>query len=158
NRRTFLRAAGGSGLALPFLRALPGYGQTDQKRFLILAFTGNGVVRHTWGADKNGDGAGNITMRKAFSAALTPYKDYITIVNGLRNKSADDIGGTHEGGMESIWTGGKGASIDQILGPKLGGVRPTLEFRVMSNEDETTRTRNNRMIFDAAGTPIDPRE
>jgi hypothetical protein len=158
NRRRFLRAAGGSALALPFLRSLPGYGQTSAKRYLILAFTGNGVVRHTWGADKVDDTPGNITMRKAFNAALTPYKDYITIVNGLRNKEADDIGGTHEGGMESIWTGGKGPSIDQIVGPMLGGVRPTLEFRVMSNEDETTRTRNNRMIFSGPGVPIDPRE
>ncbi len=158
NRRKFLAAAGGSALALPFLRALPGYGQTDTKRFLILCFSGNGVVRHTWGAKKLGPERGNIMMNQAFNAALTPYKDYITIVNGLRNKSADDIGGTHEGGMESLWSGGKGPSIDQIVGPMLGGVRPTLEFRVMTNEDETNRTRNNRMIFDGAGVPIDPRE
>jgi len=157
-RRRFLAAAGGSALALPFLRALPGYGQTDTKRFLILAFSGNGVVRHTWGAEKLGPERGNIMLHQSFSTALAPYKDYLTIVNGLRNKSADDIGGTHEGGMESLWTGGKGPSIDQIVGPVLGGVRPTLEFRVMTNEDETNRTRNNRMIFDASGVPIDPRE
>jgi hypothetical protein len=157
-RRKFLAAAGGSALTLPFLRALPGYGQTDPKRFLILAFSGNGVVRHTWGAEKLGPERGNIMLHQSFQTALDPYKEYITIVNGLRNKSADDIGGTHEGGMESLWTGGKGPSIDQIVGPKLGGVRPTLEFRVMTNEDETNRTRNNRMIFDGAGVPIDPRE
>src|SRR5262245_2056524 len=140
SRRKFLAAAGGSALALPFLRALPGYGQTDTKRFLILAFTGNGVVRHTWGAKQIGPERGNIVMNQSFNVALTPYKDYITIVNGLRNKSADDIGGTHEGGMKSLWTGGNGPSIDQIVGPSLGGVRPTLEFRVMSNEDEVNRT------------------
>jgi hypothetical protein len=158
SRRRFLAAAGGSALTLPFLRALPGYGQSEPKRFLILLFSGNGVVRHTWGAEKMGPERGNILLHQAFKTALDPYKEYITIVNGLRNKSADDIGGTHEGGMESLWTGGKGPSIDQILGPKLGGVRPTLEFRVMTNEDETNRTRNNRMIFDSAGMPIDPRE
>jgi hypothetical protein len=158
SRRKFLAAAGGSALALPFLRALPGYGQTETKRFLILAFCGNGVVRHTWGAEKLGAGRGNILLHDSFKVALDPYKEYITIVNGLRNKSADDIGGTHEGGMASLWTGGKGPSIDQIVGPALGGVRPTLEFRVMSNEDETNRGQNNRMIFDASGVPIDPRE
>jgi len=157
-RRRFLAAAGGSALALPFLRALPGYGQTTTKRFLILAFSGNGVVRHAWGAEKLGPERGNIMLHQSFKTALDPYKDYITIVNGLRNKSADDIGGTHEGGMESLWTGGKGPSIDQIVGPTLGGVRSTLEFRVMTNEDETNRTRNNRMIFDGSGVPIDPRE
>jgi len=157
-RRKFLAAAGGSALALPFLRALPGYGQTATKRFLILAFSGNGVVRHNWGAEKLGPERGNIMLHQSFKTALDPYKDYITIVNGLRNKSADDIGGTHEGGMESLWTGGKGPSIDQIVGPTLGGVRSTLEFRVMTNEDETNRTRNNRMIFDGSGVPIDPRE
>jgi len=157
-RRRFLAAAGGSALALPFLRALPGYGQSAPKRFLILLFSGNGVVRHTWGAEKLGPERGNLMLHQSFKAALDPYKEYLTIVNGLRNKSADDIGGTHEGGMESLWTGGKGPSIDQIVGPMLGGVRPTLEFRVMSNEDEINRTRNNRMIFDAQGVPIDPRE
>jgi hypothetical protein len=158
SRRKFLAAAGGSALALPFLRALPGYGQTATKRFLILAFNGNGVVRHTWGAEKLGPERGNILLHDSFKVALDPYKEYITIVNGLRNKSADDIGGTHEGGMQSLWTGGKGPSIDQIVGPMLGGVRPSLEFRVMSTEDETNRGPNNRMIFDASGTPIDPRE
>ena len=29
--------------------------------------------------------------------------------------------------------------------------KAALEFRVMTNEDETNRTRNNRMIFDASG-------
>lgn len=157
-RRRFLAAAGGSALALPFLRALPAYGQTEAKRFLILAFSGNGVVRHTWGAEKLGAERGNLLLHDSFKTALDPYKEYLTIVNGLRNKSADDIGGTHEGGMESLWTGGKGPSIDQLVGPTLGGVRPSLEFRVMSNEDETNRTRNNRMIFDGSGVPIDPRE
>jgi len=118
-RRKFLAAAGGSALALPFLRALPGYGQTATKRFLILAFSGNGVVRHNWGAEKLGPERGNITLHQSFKAALDPYKDYITIVNGLRNKSADDIGGTHEGGMESLWSGGKGPSIDQIVGQRV---------------------------------------
>ena len=120
SRRRFLAAAGGSALALPFLRALPGYGQTETKRFLILAFCGNGVVRHTWGAEKLGPERGNITLHQSFQTALDPYKDYLTIVNGLRNKSADDIGGTHEGGMESLWTGGKGPSIDQIRRPEAG--------------------------------------
>jgi hypothetical protein len=158
SRRKFLAAAGGSALVAPFLRALPGYGQSTDKRYLILAFSGNGVLRYNWGADKLGPERGNIALRPSFKAALDPYKDYLTIVNGLRDKAADDIGGTHEGGMESLWTGGKGPSIDQIVGPKLGGVRPSIELRVMSNEDETTRVRENRMIFDSAGVPIDPRE
>jgi len=158
NRRKLLALAGGSALTLPFLRALPSYAQTADKKYLILVFSPNGVVRHNWGADKTGSERGAYTFRTSFQAALDPYKEYITTINGLRNSSADDIGGTHEGGMESLWTGGKGASIDQIVGPKLGGVRPSLEFRVMSNEEELQRNRNNRMIFDASGVPIDPRE
>lgn len=161
SRRKFLAAAGASALALPFLRALPGYAQTSEKKYLILLFSGNGRVRHTWGADLVGPEPGNITLRKTF-ASLEPYKSYITVVNGLYNKSADDIGGTHEGGMESLWTASTssngGPSIDQIVAPVLGGVRKSLEFRVMSMEDETTRTRNNRMIYDMNGVPIDPRE
>lgn len=163
NRRKLLALAGGSALALPFLRALPSYAQSADKKYLILVFSPNGVVRHNWGADKTGAERGNITFRTSFKA-LEPYKDYVTIINGLRNTSADEAGGTHEGGMESLWTGGKKTdsscypSIDQLVGPKLGGVRSTLEFRVMSNEEELQRNRNNRMIFDATGVPIDPRE
>jgi hypothetical protein len=158
DRRKFLALAGGSALTLPFLRALPSYAQTADKKYLILVFSPNGMVRHNWGADKTGSGRGEIAFRTSFKTALEPYKEYVTIVNGLRNQSADDIGGTHEGGMASLWTGGKGPSIDQIVGPKLGGVRPSLEFRVMSNEEELQRNQNNRMIFDATGVPIDPRE
>jgi hypothetical protein len=161
SRRKFLAAAGGSALVLPFLRALPGYAQTSEKKYLILLFSGNGRVRHTWGADLNGPETGNITLRSTF-ASLEPYKDYITVINGLYNKSADDIGGTHEGGVQSLWTGvtsaGGGPSVDQLVGPVLGGVRKSLEFRVMSNEDELNRTPNNRMIFDTNGVPMDPRE
>jgi hypothetical protein len=123
-----------------------------------LVFSPNGMVRHNWGADKLGPERGNYNFRASFKTALDPYKEYITIINGLRNTSADEAGGTHEGGMETLWTGGKGASIDQIVGPKLGGSRPTLELRVMSNEEELQRNRNNRMIFDASSVPIDPRE
>ncbi|MFZ5896586.1 MAG: DUF1552 domain-containing protein [Myxococcota bacterium] len=163
DRRKFLALAGGSALTLPFLRSLPSYAQTADKKFLILVFTPNGVVRHNWGADKIGSERGNIAFRTSFKA-LDPYKEYVTIINGLRNTSADEAGGTHEGGMETLWTGGKRSeslcypSIDQLIGPKLGGVRSTLEFRVMSNEEELQRNRNNRMIFDSMGVPIDPRE
>ncbi|MGC4094099.1 MAG: DUF1552 domain-containing protein [Polyangiaceae bacterium] len=158
NRRKFLALAGGSALTLPFLRSLPSYAQTADKKYLILVFTPNGMVRHNWGADKLGPERGNFNFRTSFKTALDPYKEYVTIINGLCNQAADDIGGTHEGGMQSLWCGGKGPSIDQLVGPKLGGVRPSLEFRVMSNEEELQRNANNRMIFDALGVPIDPRE
>ena len=54
NRRKLLALAGGSALTLPFLRALPSYAQTADKKYLILVFSPNGVVRHNWGADKTG--------------------------------------------------------------------------------------------------------
>jgi hypothetical protein len=58
DRRKFLALAGGSALTLPFLRALPSYAQTADKKYLILVFSPNGMVRHNWGADKTGSGRG----------------------------------------------------------------------------------------------------
>jgi hypothetical protein len=161
SRRKFLAAAAGSAAVLPFLRSLPGYSQESDKRFLILAFSGNGRVRHSWGADALGPERGNLQFRQTLQP-LTPYKDYVTVVRGLMNGVAVGIGGTHEGGMQSLWTGvdspNSGPSIDQIVGLQCGGgSRPSLDFRVLSNEDELNRNPNNRMVYDTAGTAIDPK-
>lgn len=162
SRRRFLQFAGASVVTLPFLRALPGYAQADAPTYLALTLKGNGVVRHTWGADKLGPGRGEIRFRPTL-APLSGLEEYVTVVNGLMAKAADEVAGTHEGGMASLWTGkatqsGPGASIDQLLAAKQSTPRKSVELRALSLNDEVVRTPNNRMIFDASGTPIDPRE
>jgi hypothetical protein len=166
NRRKFLTSIGATAAAVPFLRALPGYGQTDDKRYLILLFSPNGVVRHLWGADVTGPGPGEFTLRP-WLAPLEPYKSKLAIVRGLQNKAAR--GGTHGPGMSTLWTGvgvegdgnyGKGESIDQAIAKAIAAPTPypSLEFRARSPQDYESKAPDSRMIYNAQATPIDPRE
>lgn len=166
SRRKFLASVGAGAAALPFLRALPGYGQTDDKRYLILLFTPNGIVRHLWGANVTGPGPGEFTLRD-WLAPLEKYKDRLAIVRGLENKAAG--AGTHGPGMATLWTGvastgdenfGSGVSIDQAIAAELAAPTPyaTLEFRARSPQDYESKDPNSRMIYGTGGVPVDPRE
>ncbi len=166
SRRKFLASVGATAAALPFLRALPGYGQTDDKRYLILLFTPNGVVRHLWGADVTGPGPGEFTLRP-WLAPLEKYKDKMAIVRGLQNKAAG--AGTHGPGMATLWTGvpssgdanfGSSASIDQSIAAALAAPTPyeSLEFRARSPMDYDSKDPSSRMIYSSSGVPVDPRE
>ncbi len=175
DRRRFLRALGAAPIGLAgagsFLRGLPAWAAED-KRYLILLFTPNGVVRHLWGADSTGQGSGDFTLRP-WLAPLTPYKQHVTVITGLQNKVASSVGGTHEGGMSTLWSGGRagatpqqpaGETIDQTVAKHLmtngnvGTRFASLEFRARSPEDYQGKTIENRMIYSAPGAPIDPRE
>ncbi len=166
SRRKFLASVGATAAALPFLRALPGYGQTEDKRYLILLFTPNGVVRHLWGADVTGPGPGEFTLRE-WLAPLAKYKDKMAIVRGLENKAAGE--GTHGPGMATLWTGvpssgdanfGAGVSIDQAIAAAIAPPTPytSLEFRARSPMDYDSKDPSSRMIYSAGGVPVDPRE
>ncbi|MDX2021378.1 MAG: DUF1552 domain-containing protein [Deltaproteobacteria bacterium] len=170
-RRAFLRAVGASPFALPaaatFMRALPAWA-AQEKRYLILLFTPNGVVRHLWGADV----AGNDFTLRPWLAPLNAYKDKMNIVTGLQNKVASSVGGTHEGGMSTLWSGGRqgatpmspaGETIDQTVAKHLmsqgaGTKYASLEFRARAPEDFQGKTIENRMIYSGPGAPVDPRE
>ncbi len=54
NRRRFLKLVGATALTYPFMRALPSYagdGSAQDPVFLVLLFSGCGVVRYLWGAN-----------------------------------------------------------------------------------------------------------
>jgi hypothetical protein len=163
SRRRFLAAAGATGLTLPFLRALPSYAGGD-KRYLILIFTPNGVVRHLWGADP-GTAPGSFALR-SWLQPLAKYQQQMVVVRGLCNKAAG-IGDPHGPGMASLWTGmdvtgqaaGPGTpSIDQVIAAKLAAStpHPTLAFRATSPQDYQGKSIYNRMIYDANGQQVDP--
>jgi hypothetical protein len=158
-----LAAAGASALTLPFLRVLPGYAQTDAKRYLILVFTANGIVRDRWGVNVTGAGPQDFTFRE-YLAPLTPWKDKVNVFDGLNNRAAQ---GSHEAGMASLWTGvntsgqlATGLSIDQHVArqARFPTRYPSLEFYVRSPEDFNSKSVQTRMIYSAANTPVDPRD
>ena len=96
SRRKFLASLGLTG-ALPFLSTLPGYAQGQRTPKLILMFSGNGRIRHRWGAD---DSSGSLVFRENL-APLQPVAEHVTLLEGVRNFAAPGIGGTHEGGVMS---------------------------------------------------------
>lgn len=166
NRRRFLQCAGASALTLPFLKALPGYAQdVSDKRYLLLLFTPNGVVRHLWGMDKIGESNTDVELRP-WLQPLERYKHMMSCVVGLENKGTK--GGTHEASLKTLWTGvdgdgsqtfGAGTSIDQAIASQMqtGTAYESLHFRAVSPQDFTGANVENRMIH-RDGVPVDPFE
>lgn len=165
SRRTFLKSVGATAATLPFLRALPSYAQDAQPK-LITVFSGNGRVRHLWGANA---APGPFTLKQNL-APLQPYAQHILLPNGLRNVGAKEIGGTHEGGVLSCFTGaGKGftqsaanstPSIDTYFMAKYGAesARPDSFYQQVCATRMAANAAGplNRIAFDMAGKPRDP--
>jgi hypothetical protein len=165
SRRRFLTSIGATAAMLPFLRNLPSYAQGVNPSKLILVFSPNGRVRHLWGGDTS---TGSLVLKQNL-APLQPYAQNIVVTEGVRNYAAAAIGGTHEGGMMSLFTGSSQASSSG------GGVKyPSIDTLFMSQATGTARKDSlyqqvvgwlntaenagpdNRCIFDASGTPRDP--
>jgi hypothetical protein len=164
SRRKFLASLGLTS-ALPFLQTLPGYAQGQSTPKLILVFSGNGRIRHRWGAD---DTTGSLVFRENL-APLQSVAEHITLLEGIRNFAAAGIGGTHEGGIMSLFTGvGQGSvtggpigmpSIDQIFMAGVQGTarRDSLYQQVVAKLDPARNASpQNRIAFDASGNPRDP--
>jgi len=165
SRRRFLTSIGATAAMLPFLRNLPSYAQGANPTKLILVFSANGRVRHLWG----GDASSGSLMLKQNLAPLQPYAQNIVVTEGVRNYVANQIGGTHEGGMESLFTGSGEGNVGG------GGVKyPSIDTLFMAQATGTARKDSlyqqvvgwlntaenagpdNRCVFDASGTPRDP--
>ena len=150
-RRSFLRAAGGSGLLLaPLLRSIESRAQgvAAPLRLLIIHHPlGAGPGLTTWRPNATATTTSfTLPLETApFAAAATPLQKYMCMVDGL-NLVTSSGQNTHEGGMVAMMTGvnalGKGstqqdwaaggASIDQLLlanSPMLGG--PTQANKTM---------------------------
>lgn len=164
SRRKFLASLGLTG-ALPFLQTLPGYAQGQRTPKLILMFSGNGRIRHRWGAD---DSSGSLMFRENL-APLQPVAEHVTLLEGVRNFAAPGIGGTHEGGVMSLFTGvGQGSptggnigmpSIDTLFMAGVTGTarRDSLYQQLVAKLDPARNASpQNRIAFDASGNPRDP--
>jgi uncharacterized protein DUF1552 len=175
-RRRFLKTVGASALTYPFLRGLPSYAAAggSAPTYMILIFTPCGVVRPLWGAqDANGNDVlppaigspAAITTGFQLRNTLMPFSSLqskMIILDGINNKAAQ---GSHEAGMASLWTGqistGSPAtkiSIDQAIAGQLNAPTafPTIQLMVRSAADFTDREVKTRMLYNAAGTFVDP--
>jgi len=165
SRRRFLSSIGATAAALPFLRSLPSYAQSAGPTKLILMFSPNGRIRHLWGAD---DSTGSLVFRQNLKP-LQPYAEHIMLTEGVRNYCAPKIGGTHEGGMQSLFNGtaegsqsggsAKYPSIDTLfMAQATGTARKDGLYQQIVGWLNTAQSASadNRCIFDASGVPRDP--
>lgn len=165
SRRRFLTGIGATTAMLPFLRSLPGYAQSAGPTKLVMMFSPNGRIRHLWGAD---DATGTLVFRENLKA-LQPLAASIQLTQGVRNYVAPVIGGTHEGGMQSLFTGSSAGSqsgggvgfpsIDTLfMAQATGTARQDSLYQQVVGHLSTSQNAgpNNRCVFDAAGTPRDP--
>lgn len=161
-----MKAVGATAAVMPFLRTLPSYAQADAVPKLILAFTPNGRIRHLWGGDSS---TGELVLRPNL-APLQPFAHYITIAENLSNPSAASIGGTHEGGAKTLFTGGGatvssegvgagGPSIDTLFMAEQSGTAKSTSFYqqvVAERNSAESAGPNNRLAFDTTGAIREP--
>ena len=175
SRRQFLRDAGLSVAALPFLGNLPSLAfenQQRRKQRLVVMFSPNGVVPKAFWPEKEGADFQLPTILKP----LEPFKKYVLTLHGVCDKIKGD-GDNHMRGIGCLLTGSElfpgniqggshtpagwasGHSIDQELGRYLQSDPATktrfqsLEFGVMVPERADTWT---RMVYAGANQPIAP--
>lgn len=181
-RRRFLQGAGGLSLALPLLNmhatratAAPGYSEDGFPLRLILFFNPNGVWPATWWPTAGGGGETDFELA-ASMAPMEPYKDKLTILDGLNMTSADaGPGEPHQNGMGALWTGmplqdgdmvggdgslagwGDGISVDQEIANTLGAEQlfSSLEFGVRASAFGGGEVRS-RMIYSGPAAPLSP--
>jgi len=175
SRREFLRDAGVSAAALPFIMNLPGLGfanQTQRKQRLIIVFSPNGVFPENFWPGEEGD---KFTLKES-TKPFEPFKDKLLMLHGVCDKVKGD-GDNHMRGIGCLLTGSElfpgniqggshtpagwatGISIDQEIKNFLQAKPETrtrfgsLELGVMVGERADTWT---RMSYSGPNKPIAP--
>ena len=123
SRRRLLHSAGAALLAAPFYRLLAGGHKAHAaglSKRLILWFSPNGTVHEHW--RPSGDGAAFDFPAGSILEPLKAHKPSLLVLDGLDFERPR--GGSHEGGMEHMLTGGGAASVDQFIAKNIGGGTP----------------------------------
>lgn len=133
-RRHWMSGLGAALVAAPFLRLLDTPRRVraaEPARRIIFWFSPNGTVhrffRPTGGETSFSFAAGSILE------PLANYKQHLLILDGLNFERTR--GGSHEGGMEHMLTGGGAISVDQFIAQKVGADTPysSLELGVQTS-------------------------
>ncbi|HKP60848.1 MAG TPA: DUF1552 domain-containing protein [Polyangiales bacterium] len=133
-RRHFLQSAGAALIAAPFARLLTAprrvHAAAGPKR-IIFWFTPNGTVHKFW--RPSGSAAQFSFPAGSILEPLAARKSGLLILDGLNFERVR--GGSHEGGMEHMLTGGGAPSVDQFIASKLNAMTPfpSLELGVQTS-------------------------
>jgi Protein of unknown function (DUF1552) len=175
SRRTWLRAATGAALALPFLPSLCTRPVRAQERSfpkrLVLMYTPNGVIHDAWWPQ-------NVVSEREFTLGpihepLLTHKNRLVFLGGLTLASAESgPGGPHQRGIGALFTntslqtgefedgcGAKagwasGISVDQRIAAVVGTESPlsSLQLGVRATENDV----QGRIAYAGAGQPLPP--
>lgn len=171
DRRRFLRAAGGTALALPWLQATHSRagGAAAPKR-LVVFFTNNGTVPDAWASG----GENDFTLGEIL-APLQPHRSNLLLMRGIDMESSHHgpgSGDPHMPGMAHCLTGtemvttgpgaydmiGGGISVDQYIAEQLAA--PTkfasLGFGVQAREYSSSPW--NSLSYAGPNAPVDPQD
>jgi hypothetical protein len=178
-RRTVLRGAGGVAIGLPFLSAMlrPGrsHAQSATPTRFVVFYSPGGTLIDKW--RPTGD-ATNFTFQ-AMMSPLTPYKDRLTLVDGLEmTVTSISPGHPHARGMSAVLTGmplvagnfntnggntgfSSGQSVDQLIA---GSISTGLRFKSLEVSSGWSTGiaaggqphPSNMITYAAATTPIPP--
>jgi hypothetical protein len=150
-RRTFLRGALGTMVALPFLEAmspaLTAQSQTRPFRFGAI-YVPNGIYPQMWHPDQ----AGSDFEFKPIMKPLEPYRDYLVTISKMKAPDGNpDMGGVHMG-ASAAWLNGTGPvtkqaeyttirskkTIDQYIADKIAGDTPLQSLQVGTEDMGTS--------------------
>jgi hypothetical protein len=154
DRRTFLRGAAGTVIALPFLDAMvpAATAQTrtaagERLRFGAI-YMPNGIYPGLWHPEKTGKGwAFNRTMKP-----LEPYREYLTTISQMKApEGKKDMGGIHMGASAAFLNGSgpeghngefnlirSKKSVDQYIADAIGGDTPLHSLEVGTEDMGTS--------------------
>jgi hypothetical protein len=178
DRRTLLRGAAGTAIALPFLEIMggrrpalaqskPGYTASGAPKRFIVWFTPNGTIPDAW---TPAGGETDFTFSRILKP-LEPYRKKLLIIDGV--DQTGEGGDGHQNGMQGMLTGetlnpgpfmggdggtagwANGPSVDQRIAQAIGADTKlkSLELAVQPGNDENNW---NRMSLLAADQPVPP--
>ena len=150
SRRTLLRGAGGSAIALPFLEAMTprnAHAQGAPPKRLLVFFSNNG----TYHPNYYPSGTENDFQLSPILLPLSPFKDRLIVTSGIDMEVSYhgfDPGGPHhwigsilsgaltQQNPDTGWAIGGGITLDQYLAEQIGGETrfPSFEFGVKSQQ------------------------
>jgi hypothetical protein len=129
-----MRGLGAAAIAAPFFTVASERVQAQTARRakrVIFWFTPNGTVHRHW--RPTGEGASFAFPAGSILEPLADHRPHLLVLDGLNFERVR--GGSHEGGMEHMLTGGGATSVDQYIAAAVGGDTPfpSLEFGVQTS-------------------------
>jgi hypothetical protein len=123
-------------------------------RRIIFWFTPNGTVHKHW--RPMGTGAGFAFSAGSILEPLTAHRGELIVLDGVDFERVR--GGSHEGGMEHMLTGGGAISLDQYLAAQIGGQTPFASLELGVQTSAWGASVQTRMSYNDAHQYVHPED